>query len=138
MQAFLKKTFRYIERLGLLVILAAIVYAIGEKGLTLWDTKTVEVTDILLLFMYLELITMVRLYWSEGRISVLLPIFIAIIGIARHMMADSQEFDQYQLVGAAIAVTLLSISVLIIAYCQERFPYHSSKIDPNKPDDGNQ
>lgn len=138
MQAFLKKPFRYIERLGLLVILAAIVYAIGEKAIFLWETRTVEVTDILLLFMYLELITMVRLYWSEGRISVLLPIFIAIIGIARHMMADSQEFDQYQLVGAAIAVTLLSFSVLVIAYCQERFPYHSSKADSNASDDENQ
>lgn len=134
MQTAFQKTFHYIERLGLLVILAAIAFAVGEKSLELWDTRTVTVTDILLLFMYLELITMVRLYWNEGRISVLLPIFIAIIGIARHMMADSQEFDQYQLVGAAFAITLLSVSVLVMAYCQERFPYHSSKTQNDKSD----
>lgn len=121
--------FRWIERAGLLVITAVILFAIGEKCLAMWNVQVVTVTDILLLFMYLELITMVKLYWHEGRLLVLLPIFIAIIGIARHMMADSQEVGQHELIFSAAAIALLSISLLILAYCQVRFSFYPSHED---------
>ena len=121
--------FRWIERVGLLVITAVILFAIGEKCVVMWNVQIVTVTDILLLFMYLELITMVKLYWHEGRLSVLLPIFIAIIGIARHMMADSQEFGQHELIVSAAAIALLSVSLLILAYCQVRFSFYPSHED---------
>lgn len=121
--------FRFIERAGLMIIMLAVLYAIVEKCWAMWDTNTVTVTDILLLFMYLELITMVRLYWQEGRLSVLMPIFIAVIGIARHMMADSQEFGQHDLIFSAGAIVLLSLSLLILAYCQVRFSFYPSHDD---------
>ncbi|BBG29599.1 phosphate-starvation-inducible PsiE family protein [Zymobacter palmae] len=121
--------FRWIERAGLLIITAVILFAIGEKCVAMWEVQIVTVTDILLLFMFLELITMVKLYWHEGRLSVLLPIFIAIIGIARHMMADSQEFGQHDLIFSAGAIVLLSLSLLILAYCQVRFSFYPSHED---------
>lgn len=121
--------FRWIERIGLLIIAMVILFAIGEKCVAMWNVKIVTVTDILLLFMFLELITMVKLYWHEGRLSVLLPIFIAIIGIARHMMADSQEFGQHDLIFSAAAIVLLSLSLLILAYCQVRFSFYPSHED---------
>lgn len=121
--------FRWVERVGLLIITAAILFAIVEKCMTMWDVQLVTVTDILLLFMFLELITMVKLYWHEGRLSVLLPIFIAIIGIARHMMADSQEYGQHDLIFSAGAIVLLSLSLLVLAYCQVRFSFYPSHED---------
>lgn len=121
--------FRWIERIGLIIITAVILFAIGEKCLAMWQAQLVTVTDILLLFMFLELITMVKLYWHEGRLSVLLPIFIAIIGIARHMMADTQEFGQHDLIFSAGAIVLLSLSLLVLAYCQFRFSFYPSNED---------
>ena len=118
--------FRFIERAGLTVIMLAILYAIIEKCWGMWTSATVTVTDILLLFMFLELITMVRFYWQEGHLSVYMPIFIAVIAIARHMMADSHEFGQHELVFSAGAILLLSLSLLILAYCQLRFPFYPS------------
>lgn len=121
--------FRWIERVGLIIITAVISFAIGEKCVAMWQAQLVTVTDILLLFMFLELITMVKLYWHEGRLSVLLPIFIAIIGIARHMMADTQEVGQHDLIFSAGAIVLLSLSLLILAYCQLRFSFYPSNED---------
>lgn len=121
--------FRWIERIGLILITVVILFAIGEKCVAMARVQIVTVTDILLLFMFLELITMVKLYWHEGRLSVLLPIFIAIIGIARHMMADSQEFGQHDLIFSAGAIVLLSLSLLVLAYCQVRFSFYPSHED---------
>lgn len=129
MQIQEKSPFRWIERVGLLLITAVILFAIGEKCLVMWQVQAVTVTDILLLFMFLELITVVKLYWHEGRLSVLLPIFIAIIGIARHMMADTQEFGQHDLIFSAGAIVLLSLSLLLLAYCQVRFSFYPSRED---------
>lgn len=114
---------RLIERLGLIVILIATVGAVILKLEAMWHSHTITIADLLLLFMYLELVGMVHIYWHEGRLSVLLPLYIAIIGIARHLLVETQEAEGYQLITGAIAILILSVSILMIAYGQRRFPF---------------
>ncbi|WP_106476345.1 phosphate-starvation-inducible PsiE family protein [Phytohalomonas tamaricis] len=114
---------RLIERIGLIVILLAIIAAVILKLEVLWQAREIGVADLLLLFMYLELVGMVHIYWHEGRLSVLLPLYIAIIGISRHLLAETQEVEESHLITGAVAIVLLSISILMLSYGQRKFPF---------------
>ncbi|WP_052365463.1 phosphate-starvation-inducible PsiE family protein [Halotalea alkalilenta] len=128
--------FRLIERSVLILIIFAVVVAIVQKALDLWTMKEITVIDLLLLFMYLELIAMAQIYWRQGRLSVLLPIFIAVIGLARHLMAESQELHATDIIAGGGAILLLAISALVIAYSQRRYPGAMSHGNDSEETDG--
>ena len=80
-----------IEQLGLLVIVIATVFAgIHEVGVMI-DAGTVTLADLLLMFLYLEILAMVGVYYRSGKLPVRFPIYIAIVALARHNRAGHQE-----------------------------------------------
>jgi hypothetical protein len=60
-----QRSFRGMERGGLLVVAAAILWAGGAEVFRLIETQKVGVADLLLLFIYLEMISMVEMYWRR-------------------------------------------------------------------------
>lgn len=126
--ALLANPIRLIEKLGLAVILIATVVAVILEVAAMWRLRTVGVADLLLLFMYLELISMAEIYWRMGKLPVRMPMYIAIVGIARHLMTEQQDGSPWDMLAGAGAIVLLSTSVLIVRYGHLRFPY------PNKND----
>ena len=79
--------------------------------------------DLLLLFMYLEIVSMVETYWRMGKLPVRMPLYIAMVGIARYLMADSAYHSPLLMVSGAGAIVLLAVGVLIVRYGHARFPY---------------
>ena len=44
----------------------------------MFDNQTVTLADLLLMFLYLEVLAMVRIFWDQQSISITLPLLIAI------------------------------------------------------------
>lgn len=113
----------FIEYLGLAVItIATIVAGVHEVGIMM-DAGTVTLGDLLLMFLYLEILAMVGLYFKSGRLPVRFPIYIAIVALARYLILDMKNLDAYRIIGVTAAILLLTLAVLVIRYGHIRFSY---------------
>ena len=112
-----------IEHVGLGVItIATVIAGAGEVGVMI-EAGAVTLADLLLMFLYLEILAMVGLYYQSGKLPVRFPIYIAIVALARYMVLDMKNLDEWRLMGIALAVLLLSLAVLAIRYGHARYPY---------------
>jgi len=95
----------------------------------------VTLSDLLMLFIYLEVIAMVGVYLESGKLPVRMPLYIAIVALARYLALDIKSVNSWEIIAVAGAVLILTISVLLIRYGKQRFPYSSGDHDPNHPPD---
>jgi len=130
-----KVSLHYIEQVGLVIILIATLIAIWQEVLVMIDHRKVDLKDLLLLFIYLEIIAMIRIYYEQHRLPIRFPIYIAIVALARYVILDSKSLQQWQLLEIGITIMILTISVLIVRYGHVQFPYPDSKNNHKKDDD---
>jgi protein PsiE len=112
-----------IEYAGLLVVSVATVFAAGVEVKAMIGSGTVTLADLLLLFIYLEVLTMVGLYLQSGQLPVRMPLYIGMVALARYLLLDMKDMGEWRMLAVAGAVLLLAISVLVIRYGHVRFPY---------------
>jgi protein PsiE len=112
-----------IEDVGLVVIAIATVIALGQEVMTMIEQRRVTLADLLLLFIYLEVLTMVGLYLTSGQLPVRMPLYIGMVALARYLILDVKEMDAWRMLAVAGAVLLLAAAVLLIRYGHVRFPY---------------
>jgi protein PsiE len=116
-----------LEVIGLLLITAATVVAGAQEVVRMVEVRQVTLADLLLLFIYLEVLTMVGIYLRSGALPVRMPLYIAIVALARHLILDMKSMSQWSLIATASAVLILALAVLVLRYGHARFPYGSSE-----------
>ena len=112
------KVFVIVQDIGLIVVAIATMVAVGSEVHTMYQHMTVSLTDLLLLFIYLEVLTMVAVYFESGELPIKIPLYIAIVALARYLILDMKNIDTWRILGVTVAVLLLGISVLLIQYCK--------------------
>ena len=113
----------WIENAGLVVIALATIAAFGFEIRMMIDAGKVQLADLLLMFIYLEVLTMVGLYLQSGQLPVRMPLYIGIVALARYMILDVKDMDAWRVVAVAAAILLMALAVLVIRYGHVRFPY---------------
>ena len=111
------------EDIGLLVIALSTVIAMSFEIGAMFVAMKVTLSDLLLLFIYLEVLAMVGIYLKTGTLPVRMPLYIAIVALARYMILDMKNLDTLRMLGIAAAVFILAIAILAIRYGHTRFPY---------------
>ena len=111
------------EAVGLVVITLATLVAGAFEVRTMVDARTVTLADLLLLFLYLEILAMVGVYFRSGQLPVRFPIYIAIVALARYLVLDMKNLDVWRMFGVTASMLLLACAVLVIRYGHVRFPY---------------
>lgn len=112
-----------VEGVGLIVIGIATVIALGQEIMVMINQGKVTLADLLLMFIYLEVLTMVGLYLRSGQLPVRMPLYIGMVALARYLVLDMKEMDAWRMLAVAGAVLLLAAAVLLIRYGHVRFPY---------------
>ena len=112
-----------VEDIGLLIIALSTVIAISFEVVNMFNAMTVTLADLLLLFIYLEVLAMVGIYLKTGKLPVRVPLYISIVAIARYMILDMKNLDTLRVLGLTGAVLTLAISILAIRYGHTKFPY---------------
>ena len=110
-----KKISKYIhhaERSLLVFIAFATVFATVQEIIVLVDNKRVLLEDLLLLFIYTEVLGMVAAFYRSNRIPVTLPLFIAMTALARLIILQGKEPSD--LLYEAGAIVLVALACLII------------------------
>ena len=108
------KYFDVIEKIILIILLVATITAIGQEIQKVFLTGIVSLADILLLFIFLEVIGMIKEYYVENRIAISHPIFIAITALARLIILQRKDFDPEILIYEAGAILILSLAILAL------------------------
>jgi protein PsiE len=121
------KALVWAEDIGLLIIAIATLIAMGFEILLMIDHKVVALADLLLLFIYLEVLAMISIYLESGKLPVRMPLYIAIVALARYMILEMKNLDTWRLLGVAGAALLIAIAVLVIRYGHCRFPYRDKE-----------
>ncbi|WP_029685651.1 phosphate-starvation-inducible protein PsiE [Tatumella saanichensis] len=112
-----------IEKCGLMIILLSTIAASLSHVVSMVIHRSITVSDLLLLFMYLEFISMTETYWKMGQLPVRMPLYIAMVGIARHLMTEPSNIKPQEIFWYSLAIVLLGIAVLIVRFGHHKFPY---------------
>lgn len=115
------------EYIGLLVIAIATMFAGTGEVLHMIEAREVTLGDLLLLFLYLEVLAMISVYLKSGKLPIRFPIYIAIVALARLLILDLKELTEWEMIAIAGTITLLSIAVLILRYGHINMPYNLNR-----------
>jgi len=115
------------EDIGLLVIAISTVIAMSVEIVSMYKVLAVTLADLLLLFIYLEVLAMVGIYLKSGKLPVRMPLYIAIVAVARYMILDMKNLDTLRVLGLAGAVFILAITILAIRYGHSKYPYDNKE-----------
>ena len=96
------------------IILVSTVIAVGIEIKKMFVNQSVTLADLLLMFLYLEVLAMVRVFWDQQSISITLPLLIAITALARFIILQGKEMDPAALVHEAIAIVLIAGAIVIL------------------------
>ena len=125
----------YVEDAGLILIALATVVAVGQEIMIMVEARAVTLADLLLLFIYLEVFTMVAVYFESGQLPVRMPLYIAMVALARYLILDMKAMDWLEIVAVALAALILACTVLVTRYGHIRFPYGRESVRPGHGDD---
>ncbi len=104
----------FIEKAVIAIILVATITAIMFEIMRMIDVQYVELADLLLLFIYVEVIGMVRVYYVSNRVRMTYPLFIAITALSRLIILQGKDSNPELLLYEAGAIVLVAIAVIIL------------------------
>ena len=104
----------FIEKAVIAIILVATITAIMLEIMRMIEVQYVELADLLLLFIYVEVIGMVRVYYVSNRVRMTYPLFIAITALSRLIILQGKDSNPELLLYEAGAIVLVAIAVIIL------------------------
>ena len=110
----MEKITKNLQLILLSIILISTVIAVGIEIKAMFLEKSVTLADLLLMFLYLEVLAMVRVFWDQQSISITLPLLIAITALSRFIILQGKEMDPSGLVYEAVAILLISSAIVIL------------------------
>jgi protein PsiE len=119
---FARKMLQIIEELGLALIVLATLVSVGEEVWQMFAKRHVELADLLLLFIYLEVIAMVAVYYESHQLPVRFPLYIAMVALARLLILDSKTMEWPHLLVVGVTILVIALAVLTLRFGRARFP----------------
>mgnify|MGYP001193667659 FL=1 len=107
---------KQIQLIALVIILAATIIAFGIEIYQMIVVQKVTLADLLLLFLYLEVLAMVRVFWESQSIQITLPLFIAITALSRFIILQGKSINPEVLLYEAGAIVLIAIAILVLRF----------------------
>ncbi len=112
----MEKIVKQIQLVTLIIILISTVIAIGSELYQMFKIQKVTLADLLLLFLYLEVLAMVRVFWESQSIQITLPLFIAITALSRFIILQGKSINPEILVYEAGAILLIALAILVLRF----------------------
>lgn len=129
-----RKVLHGVEKVGLIIIAMATVVAIAQEVMVMVDNRVVRLADLLLLFIYLEVLAMAGIYLQSGKLPVRLPLYIAIVALARYIVLDVKAMTSMELLAVSGAILTVALAILVIRYGHVKYPYAGDSFDDSKSD----
>lgn len=106
---------------ALFVIGATIVWSAAHDYLRMIQAGRAGLDDILLLFIYLELGTIVGIYFKTDRLPVLFLLYVAITALTRFLAIDIKELSIESVLAVTGSILVLTLAVLVVQIATSKF-----------------
>ena len=122
---------KIIEKSLLTIIAFLTVVATVQEIILIYNTGTINLADLLLLFIYTEVLGMIGVFYTSNRIPITLPLFIAMTAISRLIILQGKGMDASTLLYEAGAILIIALACLAVRYRPSR-SYHYQNEDDSK------
>ena len=119
---------RNIQLVAVLAVLVATIIAFFVELSVMYETRIVGLADLLLMFIYIEVLGLVRSYWETRAVRITYPLVIAITALARYIILQDKNSDPANLIYIALAILIVSIAIVVIRLRNSKY----LKIDSKK------
>ncbi len=106
--------FELLEKIVLSLLIVCTIIAIGMEIQGMIAVYKVTLADILLLFIYIEIIGMIKEYWVSKMIRMSYPLFIAMTALARMIIMQRKDVDPSAYVYESVAILILAIAIVVL------------------------
>lgn len=110
----LAKTTEYLERIVLVIIILMTLGAIGFEIHDIYVRQDINLADLLLFFIYTEVLAMVGMFLKSRELPVIYPILIAITALSRLIILQGKEMNPANILYEAIAILVLAIAIVLM------------------------
>ena len=105
---------RNIQLIAVLIVLISTILAFGIEIIAMYNAMHIALADLLLMFIYIEVIGLVRSYWETRAVRITYPLVIAITALARYIILQDKESDPANLIYISLAILIVSIATVVI------------------------
>jgi len=112
---------RNIQLAAVLFVLFSTILAFAIEVKVMYDARNVSLADLLLMFIYIEVIGLVRSYWETRAIRVTYPLVIAITALARYIILQDKDSDPTNLIYISIAILIVAIATVVIKFRNSKY-----------------
>ena len=117
----MSKTIRNIQLTAVLILLISTVIAFIIEMKTMYENQTITLADLLLMFIYIEVIGLVKSYWETRAVRITYPLVIAITALARFIILQDKESDPTNLIYISLAILIVAVSTVIIKFRNSKY-----------------
>ena len=110
----MNSNFEVLEKIVLSILIVCTVIAIGMEIQAMIVNLKVTLADILLLFIYIEIIGMIKEYWVSKVIRMSYPLFIAMTALARLIIMGRKDVEPSAYVYESVAILILAIAIVVL------------------------
>ena len=105
---------RNIQLIAVLFVLFATVVAFILEVREMYNNQTISLADLLLMFIYIEVIGLVRSYWETRSVRISYPLVIAITALARYIILQDKNDEPLTLVFISLAILIVALATVVI------------------------
>ncbi|MDA9092097.1 phosphate-starvation-inducible PsiE family protein [Pelagibacteraceae bacterium] len=124
----MNQAIRNIQLVAVVAVLIATIIAFFVELTLMYETKSVGLADLLLMFIYIEVLGLVRSYWETRSVRITYPLVIAITALARYIILQEKDSDPANLIYIALAILIVSLATVVVRFRNSKY----LKIDPSK------
>ena len=124
----MNQAIRNIQLVAVIAVLIATIIAFFVEVSIMYETKSVGLADLLLMFIYIEVLGLVRSYWETRSVRITYPLVIAITALARFIILQEKNSDPANLIYIASAILIVSLATVIVRFRNSKY----LKIDKSK------
>ena len=124
----MNQTIRNIQLTAVMIVLISTVVAFFLEMRDMYMNKDITLADLLLMFIYIEVIGLVRSYWETRAVRITYPLVIAITALARFIILQDKESDPSNLIYISVAILIVAIATVVIRFRNSKY----LKLDKSK------
>ncbi|MBK1653828.1 phosphate-starvation-inducible protein PsiE [Allochromatium vinosum] len=111
--------FLYTEKLVLVVIGGLALLGIGELIWSIYQLRAIRLEDLLMMFIFIEIMAMANVYFMRRSVPFTYPMFIAVTALSRLIVLQGKEHSAAGLIYESGAILLISLAILVIRFSQQ-------------------
>tara|TARA_Y100001958_G_scaffold67322_1_gene45344 strand:+ start:251 stop:637 length:387 start_codon:yes stop_codon:yes gene_type:complete len=117
----MNSSIRNIQLVAVVVVLVSTIIAFFLEMKEMYENKDITLADLLLMFIYIEVIGLVRSYWETQSVRITYPLIIAITALARFIILQDKESDPVNLIYISLAILIVAVATVIIRFRNSKY-----------------